>query len=94
MPLYEYRCEKCGFIREEIKKVEDLEKVPFCVYCKDQLMERVFSPVATVLRGPGWSHGDYAKLRERSKEQGKKFFKRHPDLQVMAEKSVTEKPTL
>jgi len=93
MPLYVFKCHKCGFEREELKKFDDTT-IPSCIYCKNQMMERVFTPVTAILHGPGWTKGDYQKLRDRSKEQGKKFFKRHENLQDMAQKSVEDKPTL
>jgi putative FmdB family regulatory protein len=92
MPIYSYSCPKCGFIRDELRKMGDTQ-APQCVYCKNQVMNREFTPVATVLKGSGWNNGDWSKLRRRSVDQGKKFFKRHPDLQTLSEKSVAEKPT-
>lgn len=93
MPIYSWKCGKCGFEREELRKVGD-DTAPNCVYCKNQLMERLFTPVTAILKGPGWTRGDYRKLRDRSKEQGKKFFNRHPDYQEKAIESVDKKPTL
>jgi putative FmdB family regulatory protein len=93
VPIYSWKCEKCGFEREEIRKVGD-DTAPKCVYCKDIVMERLFTPVTAILKGPGWTRGVYRKVRDRSKEQGNKFFKRHPKLQEMAKRSVDEKPTL
>ena len=93
MPLYSWKCAKCGFVREELRKVGN-DTAPLCVYCKNEVMERLFTPVTAILKGPGWTRGVYHKVRERSKEQGTKFFNRHPDLQEQAKKSVDEKPTL
>lgn len=92
MPLYLWKCRKCGFEREELRKAGDYES-PKCVYCDNEIMERLFTPVASILKGSGWTRGNYTKLRNRSKEQGKKFFKRHDNLKEMSEKSVNEKPT-
>lgn len=65
---------------------------PLCPKCQSK-MQKIISPVGAVLfKGTGWGNGEQIKLRKRSKDQGKKFFKRHPDLQDMAVKSMDSKP--
>jgi putative FmdB family regulatory protein len=93
MPIYSFQCSKCGFIREELRKTGDLT-APKCVYCKEEVMERVFEPVATIFKGTGWTNGSQVKIQKRSAEQGKKFFKRHPDMQDWSQKSVADKAAL
>ena len=92
MPIYSFQCSKCGFVREELRKMGDFT-APKCVYCKDEVLERVYEPVATIFKGTGWHGGSQAKLKKRSLEQGKKFFNRHPDLQDWSAKEVSEKGT-
>jgi len=92
MPIYSWKCERCGFTREELRKVGEYD-APNCVYCANSKMERVFEPIAVIFKGAGWINGEQAKLKKRSTEQGKKFFKRHPDLQDWSAKSVAEKGT-
>jgi putative FmdB family regulatory protein len=91
MPIYSFQCPKCGFVREDLRKMGDYE-APECVYCKKQVMERFYEPVTTVLKGQGWSHGQQEKLRVRSKEQGKKFFRRHPNLQEEGARKIDSIP--
>jgi len=91
MPIYAWKCEKCGFEREELRKVGD-DTAPKCVYC-NIIMERYLTPITAILKGSGWNRGVWTKLRDRSKDQGNKFFKRHPDLQEKAKQSVNEKLT-
>lgn len=62
---------------------------PMCPKC-DAKMEKVITPVTTILKGQGWNHGVYEKLRKRSEDQGTKFFKRHPDLQEMSKKTINK----
>jgi len=91
MPIYAFKCEKCGFEREELRKLGDTT-TPKCVYC-NVVMERLIVPITAILKGPGWARGDWRKLRERSIQQGNKFFNRHDDLKQTSEQAINEKPT-
>jgi putative FmdB family regulatory protein len=57
LPLYEYRCEKCGKIVEKIQKFSDppLKK---CEFCGGKL-ERLVSSSAIQFKGSGWYVNDY-----------------------------------
>src|SRR5271154_1281073 len=59
MPLYEYRCHKCGKIFEIIQKFSD---VPVAVHeeCGGEV-ERLLSAPAFHLKGSGWYATDYGK---------------------------------
>ncbi len=59
MPIYEYRCTKCGHRFEAIQKVSDspLEK---CEKCKGKV-ERLISSPAIQFKGSGWYITDYAR---------------------------------
>ena len=59
MPLYEYRCQKCGTHFEKIQKFSD---PPFsvCERCRGKL-ERLLSSPAIQFKGSGWYITDYAK---------------------------------
>jgi putative FmdB family regulatory protein len=43
MPIYEYRCRKCGKIFEKIQKVNERGKSLKCPYCGGQKPEKVLS---------------------------------------------------
>lgn len=43
MPIYEYRCRKCGRIFEKIQKVEETGDSLTCPYCGGQIPEKVLS---------------------------------------------------
>jgi len=59
MPLYEYRCEKCGKVFEVIQKFSDapLESHQDC----GGKVERLLSTPALQFKGSGWYITDYAK---------------------------------
>lgn len=59
MPLYEYRCRKCGRHFEKIQKFQD-PRVPKCPDCGGAT-ERLVSAPAIQFKGSGWYVTDYAR---------------------------------
>jgi putative FmdB family regulatory protein len=59
MPIYEYKCEKCGH-RFETEHAHDAKPVKSCPSdgCGG-CVSRVFSPPAIVFKGKGWHVNDY-----------------------------------
>lgn len=59
MPLYEYKCKKCGHRFEKIQKFSDkpIKKCPEC----GGVVEQVISAPAVQFKGSGWYVTDYAK---------------------------------
>lgn len=59
MPMYEYKCQKCGHVFELIQRFSD---APLTVHesCGGDL-EKVVSAPAFHLKGSGWYATDYAK---------------------------------
>ena len=58
MPIYEYKCAKCGVV-EVMQSIKDapLKK---CPNCKSKV-ERMISSTSFVLKGSGWYATDYGK---------------------------------
>jgi putative FmdB family regulatory protein len=58
MPIYEYKCAKCGVV-EVMQGIKDapLKK---CPNCKSKV-ERMISSTSFVLKGTGWYATDYGK---------------------------------
>jgi putative FmdB family regulatory protein len=69
MPLYEYRCSKCGNVFEVIQKFADapLTEHPEC----GGSVERLLSTSALQFKGSGWYVNDYAKKSSPGKTEGK-----------------------
>ena len=59
MPIYEYRCTKCGHRFEAIQKVSDAH-LSKCEKCKGKT-ERLISSPAIQFKGSGWYITDYAR---------------------------------
>ncbi len=62
MPIYEYKCKKCGHRFEKIQKFSDplVKKCPEC----GGVVEQLLSPPAVLFKGSGWYVTDYAKKGE------------------------------
>jgi putative FmdB family regulatory protein len=58
LPLYEYKCRKCGRLTEKIESVAGphLKKCPHC----GGKVESLLSPPAIQFKGSGWYVTDYA----------------------------------
>ena len=58
MPIYEYKCGKCGVFEITQRITENpLKKCPTC----KSKVERIISATSFVLKGTGWYATDYAK---------------------------------
>jgi putative FmdB family regulatory protein len=59
MPIYEYKCEKCGVVIEKIQKFSD-PPLGDCEKC-DGKVNKLLSQSSFTLKGSGWYVTDYAK---------------------------------
>jgi putative FmdB family regulatory protein len=59
MPIYEYKCKKCGHGFEKILKFSDKQPAK-CPECGGKI-EQVISAPAVQFKGSGWYVTDYAK---------------------------------
>lgn len=65
MPLYEYRCKKCGHKFEKIQKFSD-PLVKKCPECGGRVEQLISSP-AVQFKGSGWYVTDYARKGDTGK---------------------------
>ncbi len=67
MPIYEYRCEKCGDF-EQTQRITDpaLDRCPTC----RRKVRRLISNTSFQLKGSGWYVTDYARAGRNSGRQG------------------------
>ncbi len=76
MPIYEYRCLKCGHQFEKLQSISE-DAVKKCEKCGARVT-RLFHPVAVHFKGSGFYSTDYGKRQapkskpeEKPKKQGK-----------------------
>lgn len=61
MPIYEYRCKKCGYVFERMQKFSDPHPTD-CPDCKAKnSVEQLLSAPAVQFKGSGWYVTDYAR---------------------------------
>lgn len=58
MPIYEYKCQKCGALIEALQKIH-AAPLKICSTCGGELKKQVSSP-AIQFKGSGWYITDYA----------------------------------
>ena len=58
MPIYEYRCEHCGYELEAMQKLVDAP-LSDCPACEQSTLRKLISPVAFRLKGSGWYETDF-----------------------------------
>ncbi len=64
MPIYEYKCTKCGEIFEAFQKIND-QPLSQCRFCQGKV-EKLISHSSFQLKGAGWYLTDYAKKSQPS----------------------------
>lgn len=57
MPLYQYRCKKCGEITEKIQKFTD-KPLTVCSFCNGAV-EKIISAPGIIFKGSGFHITDY-----------------------------------
>ena len=57
MPIYSYKCSKCGKVFDKVQKVGGNGKV-CCKYCGEEAF-RMFLPVGVIFKGSGFYTTDY-----------------------------------
>lgn len=47
MPIYEYRCQTCGKVYEQFRRMADADRDLECPECRSKEVERLFSAFST-----------------------------------------------
>jgi putative FmdB family regulatory protein len=71
MPIYEYRCDACGFQKEFLQKMSDAT-LTTCPECKKETFSKMLSAAGFQLKGSGWYATDFkggAKPKEEKKAE-------------------------
>ena len=68
MPTYDYRCPKCGTIREEMHGMMDAPAV-MCLSCRIQMQKLIGRGGGIIFKGPGFHATDYPKEPKRKERK-------------------------
>ena len=92
MPIYEYRCQKCGHELERIQKMSD-EPLKDCPACHKPELHRLVSAAGFRLKGGGWYETDFKQGNKRNiADSGNQAPKSSSKTGESAAKSGTSKP--
>jgi len=93
MPIYEYKCEKCGNEHEVMQKIT-AKPLTVCEKCGGKL-KKMISSTSFVLKGSGWYVTDYADKNRKSstKEGTEKKEKTNSSVQKDYKKEKTDSTT-
>ena len=58
MPIYEYRCDACGFQKEHLQKISD-PLLTACPECGQETYKKLLSAAGFQLKGSGWYQTDF-----------------------------------
>jgi putative FmdB family regulatory protein len=58
MPIYEYRCDSCGFQKEHLQKMSE-PQITTCPECGKQSYSKLLSAAGFQLKGNGWYATDF-----------------------------------
>ncbi len=64
MPIYEYKCNECEAVFEEIQKFSDAP-IDICRHCNSTEVEKLISQSSFVLKGGGWYADGYTKGKKK-----------------------------
>lgn len=58
MPIYSYRCEACGFVKDVLQKISDA-KLTECPSCGKSTFKKQVTAAGFQLKGTGWYATDF-----------------------------------
>lgn len=70
MPIYEYKCDKCGHQLETIQKFSD-PPLSECPACGEHALSKLISASAFQLKGTGWYVTDFRDKNNKKKDSPK-----------------------
>lgn len=90
MPIYEYRCDSCGFQKEYIQRMSDA-RLTDCPECMKATFNKMVTAAGFQLKGGGWYVTDF-KSGGSNTNGAKKPVEKQSDTSVGGESSAAEKP--
>lgn len=65
MPIYEYQCDTCDAVFEQIHPIKDCDKSVPCEKCEKGTAKRIISTNTFHLKGIGWAEHGYISAGEK-----------------------------
>lgn len=69
MPIYEYRCDACGFQKEFLQKASDAPHTA-CPECGQAAFKKLLSAAGFQLKGSGWYATDFKNAAKPAAKKG------------------------
>ncbi|HTD91174.1 MAG TPA: zinc ribbon domain-containing protein [Burkholderiales bacterium] len=95
MPIYEYRCDSCGFQKEYIQRMND-PLLTDCPECKKATFSKMVTAAGFQLKGGGWYATDFksggSNTNASATAAAKKPVEKQPDTTGKSESSTADKP--
>ncbi len=88
MPIYEYRCDSCGFQKEYIQRMSDA-RLTDCPECKQATFNKMVTAAGFQLKGGGWYVTDF-KNSGSNPSAGKKTEAKQSDTNGKPESAKSE----
>ena len=70
MPIYEYKCQKCGHYFEVLQRISE-EPLSTCPECKKNTLKKLVSAPNFRLKGEGWYETDFKKDNQKNLAENK-----------------------
>ena len=67
MPIYEYRCNSCGYEKEHLQKINDAP-ISVCPACGSTSYSKLISAAGFQLKGSGWYVTDFKNSKTKESE--------------------------
>ena len=91
MPIYEYRCDSCGFQKEYILRMSDAPLTD-CPECKKATFSKMVTAAGFQLKGGGWYVTDFKSGGSNTTGATKKTEEKQSDTVGNSESAKAEKP--
>jgi putative FmdB family regulatory protein len=91
MPIYEYKCRKCGKVFELFQRISDAP-AKSCQFCKGPV-NKLMSQTTFHLKGSGWYVTDYGGKKAPSTESAKDQESTSSETTTSSKSAKTESPS-
>lgn len=91
MPIYEYRCNRCGLQKEYIQRMSDAPMTD-CPVCKTATLSKMVTAAGFQLKGGGWYVTDFKGSGSNAAGTSRKADEKQSDTASNSEPVKTEKP--